>query len=86
MSLNFVGEDVIKHEYEIDSISGDLTITFKDQADAVIDTMVIESLRYRAFIGAMDEVAKVILNDLTPNLEKSRTNMDKNALTATTEF
>ena len=84
--MDFRGQDTIKHEYLIDDITGDLTVTFKTAADAVIGTIEIEGLRYRNLAAALEEVARVIYNDLTPNLVKARTSMDKNALTATTEF
>ena len=56
--MNFVGETIIKTSYAVDEDTGILTITFRDNADVVIDTLVIENIKYKSFMKAMGFIAE----------------------------
>jgi hypothetical protein len=55
--MDFVGETIIKTSYAVDEDTGILTITFKDHADVVIDTLVIENIKYKSLIKALGIIA-----------------------------
>ena len=85
--MDFVGESGFKTEYVVDENSGDLTVTFKDEAGTTtLGTITIESLRFRAMIEALDHVAKAAYPDQTVGLGGSRTSFDVQTNIATTVF
>ena len=83
--MDLTAQDIIKHFYVEDE--GNLTITFKNEAeDTTFGTIKIEAVRARAFLDSLSTLTKELYGDLTPGLEKARTNFDEQTLEAITEF
>ena len=63
MTINLTSKPIIKTAYEVDE-DNILTITFKDSLDVVIDVIVIENIKYRSLIRALEIISSERISSL----------------------
>lgn len=61
--MDLTNNTVIKTSYAVD-VDNILTITFKDVANVVIDTIVIENVKYRSLMKALEIVSSERITSL----------------------
>jgi hypothetical protein len=77
--MDLTNKPIIKTSYDLDPDTNILTITLKDYADVLIDTIIIENVKYKAFMKALEIVASERITTLTTQVGhrtvyKSQTN------------
>lgn len=55
--MDLTDKPTIKTAYEVDPDTNILTITFKDSADVEIGTLVIENVKYKSLMAALQLIA-----------------------------
>ena len=83
--MDLSGLTELRHAYDHDEGSGLTTITFRNESDVVLGDIIIETVRYRAFIEALENLGLEFFNDLIPRSGQS-TKLDKRTNAAATRF
>lgn len=72
MDIDLTGQNTIKHEYSVHSITRVLTVTFKDSGDTVLGTIEIEEAKYRPLIDALRTAANQMYDDWAEGILRHR--------------
>lgn len=83
--MDLTGITELKHSYDHDELSGNTTITFRNESDVFLGDIIIETVRYRPFLDAIELLGVEFFSELVPGL-RHRTNLDKRTNSATTRF
>ncbi len=62
--MDLTSQPIIKTSYEVDPDTEILTITFKDGSDVVIDTLIIENVKYRSLMKALEIISSERITSL----------------------
>jgi hypothetical protein len=84
--IDLSGQNTVQLVYDSDASSGLTTVTFKDAGGTELGQLKIETLRLRAVLAAMNVAAAELFPDMTPNLRRARTLLDRNTGVAKTVF
>ena len=55
--MDFTGVTTVKTSYSLNEETNILTVTFKDESDVTIGTLVIENIKYKTLIKALGTIA-----------------------------